>query len=133
MLPGSLHCCSHQASSTMPGCHPPIRVNTTAAVTRAVTRIQQLFAPAIAVLSLVSGADQNAIGCTPHGQIRLPGSAVDLRLAGSAAGWPRPRSRASALSGAWRHGPFFILFWGGWGAGADRGGRVGLGQGEAPG
>ena len=36
----------------------------------------------IAVLTLVSGAGQNAIGGPPHEQIRLPGSAVDVRLAG---------------------------------------------------
>jgi hypothetical protein len=69
-------------------------------VPRAVTAFTQLFAPMIAVLTLVSGAEQSAIGGTPHGRIRLPGIAVDVRLAESAAGWPRRRSRASAHSGA---------------------------------
>src|ERR1035438_7344779 len=64
-LPGKQH------HAGMPSPH---KGETADAVPRAVTRIQQLFAPAIAVLSLVSRADQNPIGCTPHGQIRLPGS-----------------------------------------------------------
>jgi len=71
----------------------------------------------IAVLTLVSGADQNAIGSTPPEQIRLPGSEVDVRLAGSAAGRPRRRSPASAHSGASPHWAPFILILGWLGAG----------------
>jgi hypothetical protein len=90
----------YQASSTAPGCHPLIRVKGHSWSREQLPAFTQLFAPMIAVLTLVSGADQDAIGRAPHEQIRLPGSAVDVRLAGSAAGRPRRRSRASAHSGA---------------------------------
>jgi hypothetical protein len=84
----------------MPGCHPPIRVKGHSWSREQLPAFTQLFAPMIVFLTLVSGADQNAVGSTPHGQSRLPRSAVDVRLAGSAAGWPRRRQDASAHSGA---------------------------------
>jgi hypothetical protein len=102
-------------------------------VPRAVTAFTQQFAPMTAVLTLVSGADQNAIGSTPHEQIRLPGSAVDVpaRWVGCRQAAPmfmclRAFRCLAALSPF--HPDLGVVR-----RGADEGGRVGLGQGEAPG